>query len=292
MPIQSFLQYIRFEKRFSPNTVLAYQNDLEQFFDYASTTYGISDPAEVQHGVIRSWIVALMEEEISTRSINRKLTSLKSYFKFLLRKQQISHNPMLKVQAPKTSKRLPVFVDQQKMELLFNDVDFGEGFIGLRDRLMLELLYVTGMRLAELIGIKDADVDLFAAQVKVLGKRNKERIIPFSTKLKELIQIYLKARKHEFQDSLTLLVTDKGKPLYPKMVYRIVTQRLGEVTTLEKRSPHVLRHTFATHMLNNGADINSVKEILGHANLSATQVYTHNTIEKLKEVYKLAHPRA
>ena len=292
MPIQSFLQYIRFEKRFSPNTVLAYQNDLEQFFDYASTTYGISDPAEVQHGVIRSWIVALMEEEISTRSINRKLTSLKTYFKFLLRKQQISHNPMLKVQAPKTSKRLPVFVDQQKMELLFNDVDFGEGFIGLRDRLMLELLYVTGMRLAELIGIKDADVDLFAAQVKVLGKRNKERIIPFSTKLKELIQIYLKARKHEFQDSLTLLVTDKGKPLYPKMVYRIVTQRLGEVTTLEKRSPHVLRHTFATHMLNNGADINSVKEILGHANLSATQVYTHNTIEKLKEVYKLAHPRA
>jgi integrase/recombinase XerC len=292
MPIQSFLQYIRFEKRFSPNTVLAYQNDLEQFFDYASTTYGISDPAEVQHGVIRSWIVALMEEEISTRSINRKLTSLKTYFKFLLRKQQISHNPMLKVQAPKTSKRLPVFVDQQKMELLFNDVDFGEGFIGLRDRLMLELLYATGMRLAELIGIKDADVDLFAAQVKVLGKRNKERIIPFSTKLKELIQIYLKARKHEFQDSLTLLVTDKGKPLYPKMVYRIVTQRLGEVTTLEKRSPHVLRHTFATHMLNNGADINSVKEILGHANLSATQVYTHNTIEKLKEVYKLAHPRA
>ena len=292
MPIQSFLQYIRFEKRFSPNTVLAYQNDLEQFFDYASTTYGISDPAEVQHGVIRSWIVALMEEKISTRSINRKLTSLKTYFKFLLRKQQISHNPMLKVQAPKTSKRLPVFVDQQKMELLFNDVDFGEGFIGLRDRLMLELLYATGMRLAELIGIKDADVDLFAAQVKVLGKRNKERIIPFSTKLKELIQIYLKARKHEFQDSLTLLVTDKGKPLYPKMVYRIVTQRLGEVTTLEKRSPHVLRHTFATHMLNNGADINSVKEILGHANLSATQVYTHNTIEKLKEVYKLAHPRA
>ena len=292
MPIQSFLQYIRFEKRFSPNTVLAYQNDLEQFFNYASVTYGMTDPAEVQHGVIRSWIVALMEEEISTRSINRKLTSLKTYFKFLLRKQQISHNPMLKVQAPKTSKRLPVFVDQQKMELLFNDVDFGEGFIGLRDRLMLELLYATGMRLAELIGIKDADVDLFAAQVKVLGKRNKERIIPFSTKLKELIQIYLKARKHEFQDSLTLLVTDKGKPLYPKMVYRIVTQRLGEVTTLEKRSPHVLRHTFATHMLNNGADINSVKEILGHANLSATQVYTHNTIEKLKEVYKLAHPRA
>lgn len=292
MSIQSFLQYIRFEKRFSSNTVLAYQHDLEQFFEYATRIYGIADPAEVQHAVVRSWIVQLMEEEISPRSINRKLTSLKTYFKFLLRKQEIAHNPMLKVQAPKTSKRLPVFVDQQKMELLFNDVPFGDGFAGLRDRLVLELFYATSMRLSELIGIRDADVDVYAAQVKVLGKRNKERIIPFSTKMKELIQSYLAERKKEFADCLTLLVTDKGKPLYPKLVYRMVTQRLGEVTTLEKRSPHVLRHTFATHMLNNGADINSVKELLGHANLSATQVYTHNTIEKLKEVYKLAHPRA
>jgi integrase/recombinase XerC len=292
MSINSFLHYIRFEKRFSPNTVLAYQHDLEQFFAYADQVYGITDPAEVQHGVIRSWMVQLMENEISPRSINRKLTSLKTYFKFLLRKQEIAHNPMLKVQAPKTSKRLPVFVDQQKMELLFNSVDFGEGFAALRDRLVLELFYATGMRLSELVGIKDNDVDVYSAQVKVLGKRNKERIIPFSTKLKALIKEYIVLRNTEFGQSLTLLVTDTGKPLYPKFVYRMVTQRLGEVTTLEKRSPHVLRHTFATHMLNNGADINSVKEILGHANLSATQVYTHNTIEKLKEVYKLAHPRA
>jgi integrase/recombinase XerC len=292
MSINSFLHYIRFEKRFSPNTVLAYQHDLEQFFAYADQVYGITDPAEVQHGVIRSWMVQLMEDEISPRSINRKLTSLKTYFKFLLRKQEIAHNPMLKVQAPKTSKRLPVFVDQQKMELLFNSVDFGEGFAALRDRLVLELFYATGMRLSELVGIKDTDVDVYSAQVKVLGKRNKERIIPFSTKLKVLIKEYIVLRNTEFGQSLTLLVTDTGKPLYPKFVYRMVTQRLGEVTTLEKRSPHVLRHTFATHMLNNGADINSVKEILGHANLSATQVYTHNTIEKLKEVYKLAHPRA
>ncbi len=292
MSVATFLQYIRFEKRFSPNTVLAYQNDLEQFFQYSEVQYGITDPAEVQHGVIRSWMVQLMEQKISTRSINRKITSLKTYFKFLLRRQEVATNPMLKVQSPKTSKRLPVFVDQNKMDLLFREVDFGEGFESSRDRLLLELLYATGMRLSELVGIKDVDVDVYAAQVKVLGKRNKERIIPFSNKLKEEIKAYVKLRADKFGNVPAFFVTDKGKQLYPKFVYRIVHQRLGEVTTLEKRSPHILRHTFATHMLNNGADINSVKELLGHANLSATQVYTHNTIEKLKEVYKLAHPRA
>ncbi|MFM7217645.1 MAG: tyrosine-type recombinase/integrase [Bacteroidota bacterium] len=292
MSVQRFLQYIRFEKRFSPNTVVAYQNDLEQFFDYAEKVYGINSPAEVQHGVIRSWIVQLMEERISTRSINRKITSLKTYYKFLLRSREVTANPLVKVQAPKTSKRLPVFVDSQKIDLLFQEVDFGEGWTGLRDRLLLELLYATGMRLSELIGLQDKDVDLYAAQLKVLGKRNKERIIPFSMKLKPLLMEYLNARNREVAHSQSFFVTDKGKPLYPKFVYRVVSERLGEVTTLEKRSPHVLRHTFATHMLNNGADINSVKELLGHANLSATQVYTHNTIEKLKEVHKNAHPRA
>lgn len=292
MSVPTFLQYIKFEKRFSPNTVTAYQNDLEQFFHYTEKQYEITDASEVQHSVVRSWIVQLMEEGISTRSINRKITSLKTYYKFLLRRQEVKSNPMLKVQAPKTSKRLPVFVDQQKMELLFTAVDFGEGFEAERDRLLLELLYATGMRLSELIGIKDVDVDVYAAQLKVLGKRNKERIIPFSVKLKEMIKNYTRLRSKEFGNTLAFFVTDKGKPLYPKFVYRIVHRRLGEVTTLEKRSPHILRHTFATHMLNNGADINSVKELLGHANLSATQVYTHNTIEKLKEVYKLAHPRA
>lgn len=292
MSVQRFLQYIRFEKRFSPNTVVAYQNDLEQFFDYAEKVYGINSPAEVQHGVIRSWIVQLMEERISTRSINRKITSLKTYYKFLLRSREVTANPLVKVQAPKTSKRLPVFVDSQKIDLLFQEVDFGEGWTGLRDRLLLELLYATGMRLSELIGLQDKDFDLYAAQLKVLGKRNKERIIPFSMKLKPLLMEYLNARNREVAHSQSFFVTDKGKPLYPKFVYRVVSERLGEVTTLEKRSPHVLRHTFATHMLNNGADINSVKELLGHANLSATQVYTHNTIEKLKEVHKNAHPRA
>ncbi|MFM9027166.1 MAG: tyrosine-type recombinase/integrase [Bacteroidota bacterium] len=290
--VASFIQYIRFEKRFSVNTVTAYQNDLDQFLSYAKDVYGIDDPAEIQHGVVRSWIVQLMEQKISTRSINRKITSLKTFFKFLLRKKEIKGNPMLKVQAPKTSKRLPVFVDQNKMDLLFRDSDFGEGWIALRDKLLMELLYATGMRLSELIGIKDADIDPFQAQLKVLGKRNKERIIPFSDKMKPMLSEYVAARNREVSSPEAFFVTEKGKPLYPKLVYRIVTHRLGEVTTLEKRSPHILRHTFATHMLNNGADINSVKEILGHANLSATQVYTHNTIEKLKEVYKLAHPRA
>lgn len=292
MSVQSFLQYIRFEKRFSPHTVLAYQTDLEQFFSYLQKTYEITETAEVQHALIRSWIVQLMEQKVSSRSVNRKITSLKTYFKFLLRRGEIHANPMLKIQSPKTSKRLPVFVDQSKMDLLFNDLDFGEGVEATRDKLLLEILYATGMRLSELIGLRDKDVDMYACQLKVLGKRNKERIIPFSNKLKDVIREYVNGRNKAFGACDAFFVTDKGKALYPKFVYRIVHRRLGEVTTLEKRSPHVLRHTFATHMLNNGADINSVKELLGHANLSATQVYTHNTIEKLKEVYKQAHPRA
>lgn len=242
--VASFIQYIRFEKRFSVNTVTAYQNDLDQFLSYAKDVYGIGDPAEIQHGVVRSWIVQLMEQKISTRSINRKITSLKTFYKFLLRKKEIKGNPMLKVQAPKTSKRLPVFVDQNKMDLLFRDSDFGEGWIALRDKLLMELLYATGMRLSELIGIKDADIDPFQAQLKVLGKRNKERIIPFSDKMKPMLSEYVAARNREVSSPEAFFVTEKGKPLYPKLVYRIVTHRLGEVTTLEKRSPHILRHTF------------------------------------------------
>ncbi len=292
MSINSFLHYIQFEKRFSPNTVLAYSSDLEQFFQYQKLQYETEDPVEINHPMIRSWIVSMMEAHVSPRSINRKLTTLKTYYKFLLRRGSIKVNPMLKVQAPKTSKRLPVFVDQAKMELLFNEVNFGEGFESQRDRLILELFYATGMRLSELIGLTDDSIDLYQCSLKVLGKRNKERIIPFTDKLKVLIRDYLDVRSKIGAPLLTFFVTDKGKKMYPKLVYRIVTSRIGSVTTLDKKSPHVLRHTFATHMLNNGADINSVKEILGHASLSATQVYTHNTIEKLKEVYKQAHPRA
>ena len=292
MELKSFIQYLRYEKRVSSHTVLAYQNDLQQFFTFLKSLYETEDISSVTHSMVRSWIVDLMEKEISPRSINRKLTTLKTFYKFLLRQGKVLSNPMLRVQAPKTSKRLPVFVDEKKMDLLFNENNFTEGFESTRDRLMLEIFYATGMRLSELIGLEDLNIDTYQCQVKVLGKRNKERIIPFTKKLKELINIYLKARQDIVSNTPAFFVTDKGKKLYPKLVYRIVTTRLGTVTTLDKKSPHVLRHTFATHMLNNGADINSVKELLGHANLSATQVYTHNTIEKLKKVYKQAHPRA
>jgi integrase/recombinase XerC len=292
MDTNSFLQYIKFEKRFSAHTVLAYENDLKQFFTFIKNLYETENPDEITHPMIRSWIVDLMEKEISTRSVNRKLTTLKTFYKFLLRHQAVKNNPLLKVISPKTSKRLPVYVEEGKMDFLFRHVDFGEGFEGIRDRLMLEIFYATGMRLSELVGLTDNSIDTHSNHLKVLGKRNKERIIPFSNKLTLLIKEYMEERKNVTVNPPSFFVTDKGKKLYPKFVYRIVTQRLGSATTLDKKSPHVLRHTFATHMLNNGADINSVKELLGHANLSATQVYTHNTIEKLKEVYKQAHPRA
>lgn len=292
MNIQSFLQYIQFEKRFSPHTLLAYESDLTQFFNFQKKTYEVSDVTEINHPMIRSWMVNMMESGITPRSINRKITTLKTYYKFLLRKGEITVNPMLKVLSPKTSRRLPVFVEEPRMELLFESENHEADFESQRDRLILEFLYATGMRLSELIGLSDKDVDAYQGQLKVLGKRNKERIIPFTNKLKGLIKEYREERDQHFSNVPSFFVTEKGKTLYPKMVYRIVTRRLGEVTTLDKKSPHILRHTFATHMLNHGADINSVKELLGHANLSATQVYTHNTIDKLKKAHKQAHPRA
>jgi integrase/recombinase XerC len=294
MTLTSFLQYIQYEKRFSPHTVTAYKGDLEQFADYLNVTYKINEIQEVNHTFIRSWMVSLMEAGITSRSINRKITTLKTFYKFLMKNGVVTANPMLKVQSPKQSKKLPVFVEESKMEMLFDKVDFGEGFEAFRDKLLMELFYATGMRLAELVNLKEQDIDLNGCTVKVLGKRNKERIVPFTNKMKQLFQEYLaEKRKEAFKNkSAILFVTTEGKNIYPKLAYRIVNKYLSQVTTLDKKSPHVLRHTFATHMLNNGADINSIKEILGHANLSATQVYTHNTIEKLKTVYKQAHPRA
>jgi integrase/recombinase XerC len=293
-PLKSFIQYIKFEKRFSPNTVEAYGSDLEQFFTFLSVTYGESDIVKVTHPMIRSWIVSLMENGTTPRSINRKLSSLKSFYKFLLRNETIKVNPMQKIQAPKTSKRLPVFVEESSMKMLFEQVEFGEGFPAVRDRLLMEVFYATGMRVSELINLKDKDIDLQNSQVKVLGKRNKERIIPYTRNIRQMIQEYqsLKLKQSFPFSSENLFVNKDGKPLTRITAYNLVKKYLSAVSTLDKRSPHVLRHTFATHMLNNGADINSIKEILGHANLAATQVYTHNTIEKLKQVYKQAHPRA
>jgi integrase/recombinase XerC len=231
-----------------------------------------------------------MEEKIGTRTINRKISTLKTFYKYLLRQGIVSENPMLKIQSPKTSKRLPVFVEKEKMDLLLDNIEFGSDEEGLRNQLIIEMFYATGMRLSELINLKLLNIDLHDSRLKVLGKRNKERIIPFSGELSRKIRDYLSVRKEKSNDYL--FVTAKGEKMYEKLVYNIVKQYLSLVTTVDKKSPHVLRHTFATHMLNNGADLNSIKELLGHANLSATQVYTHNTVEKLKSVHKQAHPRS
>lgn len=288
----SFLEYLQFEKRFSTHTLVAYTNDLSQFNLYLSTVYEIKNVAEVNHTVVRSWIVSLMEQKIVPRSVNRKITTLKTFYKYLLRQGIISENPMLKIQAPKTSKRLPVFVEKEKMDTLLDTTDFGDDFDGQRNKLLIELFYATGMRLTELVHLKMTNVDMYQCQLKVLGKRNKERIIPFNSALKVEIQKYLKTRTAIGSDPDFLFVSKTGTKLYYKQVYRIVNAYLAMITTVGKKSPHVLRHTFATHMLNNGADLNAIKELLGHASLAATQVYTHNTVEKLKSIHKQAHPKA
>ena len=285
----SFLKYLQFEKRLSIHTVLAYSGDLTQFFDYVQTTYQITNLSDLNHTVIRSWVVELMENKISPRSVNRKITTLKTFYKYLLRQGIVTENPMLKIISPKTSKRLPVFVEKDNMDALMDKIEFGEDVEGIRNKLIIELFYATGIRLSELINLKQANVDLEACQIKVLGKRNKERIIPFGNEIKNSIQKYMDAKPGlpgEFLFQMT-----SGKKMYEKFVYRLVNEYLSMVTTVDKRSPHILRHTFATHMLNNGADLNAIKELLGHANLSATQVYTHNTVEKLKNIHKQAHPK-
>jgi integrase/recombinase XerC len=289
---EEFSAYIRFEKRFSKHTLLAYHNDLSQFFQYLETTCETKEIARVNHVVIRSWIVLLVEQDIGSRSITRKISTLKSYYKYLLRTGVVTENPMLKVSAPKVSKRLPVYVEEDKMQLLFDNIAFEPGFGGLRDRLVLLLFYYTGMRLSELVQLRPGDVNSNACTVKVLGKRNKERLIPFTLSLKKEIAMYQSEKEKIEHDKNAFFVLDDGKPVYHKFVYRLVKKYLGSVTTLVKKSPHVLRHTFATHMLNHGADINAIKEILGHSNLSATQIYTHNTIDKLKIIYQQAHPKA
>ncbi|MCD4745235.1 MAG: tyrosine recombinase XerC [Bacteroidales bacterium] len=292
---ENFIQYIQFEKRYSSNTVIAYQKDLDQFFSFINNEYNIYNLNDVDYLMIRSWLVNLMELSLTTRSVNRKLTTLKSFYKYLIKEGVIKENPMIKIISPKTSKKLPVFVEKKKMDLLFDDIDFGNNFCGIRDRLILEMFYHTGMRLSELVNLLHSDIDIYNSTIKVLGKRNKERIIPFGNNLKDLLSQYINIKQKLFrkkEESKYFFTTEKGRKIYNKLVYRIVNLYLGKVTTLDKKSPHVLRHTFATHMLNNGADLNSIKELLGHANLSATQIYTHNTIEKLKNIYKQAHPRA
>jgi len=287
-----FLAYIQYEKRYSPHTVTAYRTDLDQFFAFLSAQYQITEITDVDHAMIRSWLVFLMEYGDSPRSVNRKLTSLKSFYRFLLKEGVVENNPMRRIISPKTSKRLPEFVESENMVALFEDFANRGGFSGIRDSIIIEMFYNTGIRLSELMNLKERDIDFHSDTIKVLGKRNKERIIPFSKKFGLLIKEYIKEKEKTFGAVPQLFLTDSGRKMYAKCIYLIVKRHLGSITTLEKKSPHILRHTFATHLLNNGADLNAVKELLGHASLAATQVYTHNTIERLKEIYKQAHPRA
>lgn len=290
--LEVFIKYLTYEKRYSPHTVSSYTNDLEQFHTYLEGVYGPLDWGEVTHRHVRSWLVHLSGEGIVPRSINRKISALQTFYKFLRKRGAVDKNPLQKVIGPKVGKRLPVFVQENVADKLFTEVKFNDDLEGQRDRLIMSLLYATGMRRAELVALKVSDIDLIKLQLKVLGKGNKERLIPFGPEIKQAIQDYLPHRAEVVQGHDHLLVTSSGRPFYPKGVHLTVNKYLGLVSSLEKRSPHVLRHTFATHLANQGAELNAIKDLLGHANLSATQVYTHNSIEQLKKVYEAAHPKS
>lgn len=290
--IGKFIEYLGFEKRYSKHTLVAYENDLRQFAAFLQETYEVSELSEVKATFVRTWLASLLENKMNPRSVNRKITALKSFFKYSIRSGWIDVNPMSKITSPKTSKRLPEYVESDKLDLLLDHSEFSDDFEGKRDHLILELFYGTGIRLSELLGLRIQDVQLRTSQIKVTGKRNKQRIIPLTNPLQQQIRDYLILRESISSNEGNLFVFEDGRPLYSVFVYRLVNRYLAKVSTRKKKSPHVLRHSFATEMLNKGADLNAIKELLGHANLSATQVYTHNTIEKLKAAYQLAHPRA
>ena len=304
MFIDRFIRYIKFEKRYSPHTVSAYQSDLDQFIAFLNNPGNITPapepeithPSQITHHQVRNWMVEMMNHKIIARSINRKIATLRKYFKFLLQEGIIEINPASKINTPKVPKNLPVIVEDVKLAQMLDDNEiFTDDFKGRRDKLVIEMLFGTGMRLSELLGVKDTDVNVYEGTIKVLGKRNKERIIPVNHELKLLIAEYQELKKKQDfsgNNSLTLIVTDKGANAYSKLIYLIVQKYLSYISTQNKKSPHVLRHTFATSLLNRGADLNAIKELLGHANLSATQIYTHNSVERLKSIYKQAHPKA
>ncbi len=289
---ESFLQYLATERRYSPHTILSYGNDLNQFIIFINETSSGFSPGDITSSDIRSWIVKLLDGGMSPSSVHRKISCLRVFFRFLRREGVINGDPTERVVMPKRKKRLPEFVAEESLQTLLDEYNFGNDFEGLRNKTIIEMLYLTGMRRAELIGLKVSDYDSSRGTLRVLGKRNKERLIPLLDSFSKSLDEYIKVRNTEADNPEWLFITGNGNKLYDKFVYILVKKYLTMVTTIEKRSPHVLRHSFATHMLNHGADLNSIKELLGHANLSATQVYTHNTFEKLKKVYKQAHPRA
>ena len=293
MLIDSFLKYLRYERNYSERTITSYRIDLVQFGEFLKGIDEKNEFTTVDADLIRGWIVSLMDDKCKPSSVNRKLSSLRSFYRFLIRKGEMTVDPTIKVVGPKKKKPLPSFVREKDMDRLLDEIPFKEGFEGCRDRMILEMFYTTGMRLSELIGLNDADVDFSAKLIKVTGKRNKQRLIPFGNELAEDLRLYINVRNEAMpQEAEAFFVLKDGKRMYPMAVYRIVKRNLSRVVSLKKRSPHVLRHTFATAMLNDRAELRSVKELLGHESLVTTEVYTHATFEELKKVYEQAHPRA
>lgn len=292
--LQHFAEYLKFQKRYSQHTIISYQTDLVAFFDFIELTFGNTALPDIKATFIRTWLAKLKEEGMEAKSINRKISTLKSFFKYQLKEESITVSPMGTIVSLKLNKRLPQFVEKEDINTLFSYVEFPDDWQGKTDRILLQLLYNTGMRQAELVSLKESQVDAYKNSIKVLGKGNKERIIPVSNELMGFLKDYVAEKRKTFEkyDADILLINEKGKKLYPKYVYNAVKKYLSKITTINKKSPHVLRHTFATHLMNNGADLNAVKELLGHSSLAATQIYTHNSIEKLKDIHKKAHPKA
>ncbi len=288
---ESFLKYLKFEKRCSDNTVIAYKKDLDQFEDFLFKAVGDFNVLDVDSKQVRNWVVSLMEQGDLPKTVARKVTALKSFYKFLMHQQLLDKTPMDTVVTPKIPKKLPFFVDENSLNVLLDNGYFSNDFEGIRDKLIISLFYGTGIRLSELTNLKDQDVYPHETLIRVLGKNKKERIVPYPRSINLLIDEYISERNDMFPEQGTVFfITSKGRPVYVKLVYRVVNKYLSLVTTLEKKSPHVLRHTFATHLLDRGADLNAVKELLGHSNLAATQIYTHTSTEKLQSIYKQAHP--
>jgi integrase/recombinase XerC len=292
--IEPFLDYLKFEKRYSRHTIISYQADLISFFDFVVSQYGETPLNSISHTFIRTWLASIKDEGVTSKTINRKISSLKSFFKYQVKIGEVKQTPMAKVVSPKNEKRLPNFVTEKDIDFLFKHKEFDDTWQEQTKRMLLLLFYQTGVRLSEAINLKESGINFSNSTIKVLGKGNKERVIPIQSGLKKELCSYIERKKNEFKTAIAdkLFITEKGKELSPRTVYNWVKANLTDVTKIEKRSPHVLRHTFATHLMNNGAELNAVKELLGHSSLAATQVYTHNTIDKLKNIYKKAHPKA
>ena len=293
-PVKDFLDYLTFQKRYSANTVISYENDLHAFFEFLFLEYKITDLKEITASIVRTWLASLKENKCSSKTVNRKISALKSFFKYQLKMNRISTSPVAAIASLKASRKLPSFIQEKEMDTLLKNDYFPQTFAGKTDFLIFEILYQTGIRRNELIHLKESDVDKSSGIIKVLGKGNKERFIPVSNQLLKMIEQYISEKKKELSEPVEdfLLVNQKGKKLDPKYIYNIVKQNLSKVSTNERKSPHILRHSFATHLTNNGAEINAIKELLGHSSLASTQIYTNNSIEKLKEVYKQAHPKS